>query len=105
MRNNEFMKIVTLSTIQGNQALLELSQKSISEAKSMKAITIVALVHVPASFVAVSLYSSSQYQAWLKSDRISFRWATSPQHSKIVSQYQLQRYCWSMQSLRSHLCS
>ncbi len=55
MRNNEFMKIMTLSTIQGNRALVELSQKSISEAKSMKAITVVALVYVPASFVAVSL--------------------------------------------------
>lgn len=54
MRNNEFMKRMTFSTMEGNGALLELSQKSVSEAQSMKAITIVALVYVPASFVAVS---------------------------------------------------
>ena len=53
MRNNEFMKLLNSSTIQGNEALLGLSQKSVSEAQSMKAITVVALVYVPASFVAV----------------------------------------------------
>ena len=53
MRNNEFMKMITNSTIQGNGALLGLSQKAVSEAQSMKAITVVALVYVPASFVAV----------------------------------------------------
>ena len=58
MRNNEFMKMMTVSTIQGNEALLELSQKSVSEAQSMKAITVVALIYVPASFVAVSSLSS-----------------------------------------------
>lgn len=53
MRNNEFMKMMTLSSTQGNGALLELSQKAVSEAQSMKAITVVALVYIPASFVAV----------------------------------------------------
>jgi len=53
MRNNEFMKAISNSTIQGNEALFGLSQKAISEAQSMKAITVVALVYVPPSFVAV----------------------------------------------------
>ncbi|KAL2054284.1 hypothetical protein ABVK25_005425 [Lepraria finkii] len=52
MRNIEFMKTMTVSTVQGNGALLELSHKAVSEAQSMKAITIVALIYVPASFVA-----------------------------------------------------
>ena len=39
--------------MEGNEALLGLSQKAVSEAQSMKAITVVALVYVPASFVAV----------------------------------------------------
>ena len=59
MRNNEFMKMLNSSTIQGNEALLGLSQKAVSEAQSMKAITVVALVYVPASFVAVRNLSFS----------------------------------------------
>lgn len=47
------MRTMTVSTIEGNGALLGLSQQAVSEAQSMRAITIVALVYVPASFVAV----------------------------------------------------
>ena len=49
------MKLLNSSTIQGNETLLRLSQKAVSEAQSMKAITVVALVYVPASFAAVRL--------------------------------------------------
>ena len=57
MRNNEFTKVMTVSTIRGNDALLELSRKAVTDARSMKIITIVALFYVPAS-VAVSLAPS-----------------------------------------------
>ncbi len=53
MRNTEFMKMMTVATMQGNGALLGLSQKAVGESQSMKAITVVALFFVPASFVAV----------------------------------------------------
>ncbi len=54
MRNNEFMKSMTVSSLQGNGLVLELSHKAVKEAQSMKVITILALVYAPASFVAVS---------------------------------------------------
>ena len=53
MRNEEFMKVITASTIQGNEAILGLSRQSLHEARAMKAITVAALIYVPASFVAV----------------------------------------------------
>ena len=55
MRNNEFMKTMTVSTVEGNGVLLGLSQQAVSEAQSMRTITVVALIYVPASFVAVRM--------------------------------------------------
>ena len=93
MRNTEFMKTMTVSTIQGNGALLELSHKAVSEAQSMKAITIVALVYVPASFVAVRydhrsfqfkftvLANNSSYQDFLQMGYVS----TAQQNGLVVS--------------------
>lgn len=57
MRNEEFMKVITASTVQGNDALLSLSRQSVREARSMKAVTVMALIYVPASFAAVRIQS------------------------------------------------
>ena len=87
------MKTMTVSTVQGNGALLELSHKAVSEAQSMKAITIVDLVYVPASFVAVRydhrslqfkftvLANSSSYQDFLQMGYVS----TAQQNGLVVS--------------------
>ncbi|KAL6718833.1 hypothetical protein ACLMJK_003067 [Lecanora helva] len=52
MRNNEFMKMMTVSTVQGNEALLALSQKSIDEARSMKVVTMVALDFLQMGYIS-----------------------------------------------------
>ena len=89
MRNIEFMKTMTVSTVQGNGALLELSHKAVSEAQSMKAITIVALIYVPASFVAVIYdHQSLQFKFTVLANnfllRIFCRWAMFPPRNRMA---------------------
>jgi Mg2+ and Co2+ transporter CorA len=51
------MKHLAVSSHRCNDAILDLSQKSATEAEAMKSLTIVAVLFVPASFVAVSQVS------------------------------------------------
>lgn len=48
------MQLIARSTVEGNDAILNLSIQSVKESKSMKVITIMALIYAPASFTAVS---------------------------------------------------
>ena len=48
------MKKISRLTSRGNQAFVVLSMKFAVEASAMKTITVVALIFVPASFIAVS---------------------------------------------------
>ena len=48
------MQLIARSTVEGNEAILNLSIQSVKESKSTKVITIMALIYVPASFAAVS---------------------------------------------------
>ena len=63
--------MIAKSTIKGNEAILNLSKKSVREAKSMKVITIMALIYIPASFAAVSIISSHSKQILANSSSFS----------------------------------
>ncbi|MCJ1357728.1 MAG: hypothetical protein MMC33_007724 [Icmadophila ericetorum] len=52
LQNSEYMKRISESTNNGNLAILNLSKKSVADNKAVKVITVVALIFVPASYVA-----------------------------------------------------
>ena len=53
-RNSELNKDISNASFRGTAAMVDLSHKSSHEARVVKALTVIALVFVPTSFVAVS---------------------------------------------------
>jgi len=56
MRNGEFNKTNTEMTSRNTSAMCELANKSEREAYVLKTLTVLALVFVPAGFVAVCIF-------------------------------------------------
>lgn len=61
VRNGEFNKTSTEMTSRNTTAIVDLSHKSGREAHVVKTLTVLALVYVPASYVAVRLNSWPHY--------------------------------------------
>lgn len=55
VRDNEIMKSMTHMTIQQTDSMCVLTERSIRDARTVKTITFVTLVYLPASFTSVSI--------------------------------------------------
>lgn len=57
LRDNDIMKRLSRLTVSEGTLMLKLTKKTIHEARTVKTITLVTLIYLPASFTSVSLCS------------------------------------------------
>jgi hypothetical protein len=86
LRDNEVMKRLTNVTIQQTDGMCDLTERSIRDARTVKTITLVTLIYLPASFTSVSIPQPTRVSLLPETNlnRPSWEWGLSMSMPQIV---------------------